>query len=83
MVPSPDRQTGGERTFTIALIFHSDLVLFLKREEQGHLIRRVLSHKASVKDMIESCGVPHPEVDLIIVNGKPVDFSFQLNASPQ
>jgi uncharacterized protein with PIN domain len=80
MVPSPDWQTGGERTFTIALIFHSDLVLFLKREEQGHLIRRVLSHKASVKDMIESCGVPHPEVDLIIVNGKPVGFSFQLNA---
>jgi len=80
MVPSPDRQTGGERTFTIALTFHSDLVLFLKREERNCLVRRVLSHKASVKDVIESCGVPHPEVDLIIVNGKPVDFSFQLNA---
>ena len=80
MVPSPDRQTGVERTFNIALTFHSDLVLFLKREERGHPIRRVLSHRASVKDMIESCGVPHPEVDLIIVNGKPVDFSFQLNA---
>lgn len=30
---------------------------------------------ASVKDMIESMGVPHPEVDLILLNGKPVDFS--------
>ena len=30
---------------------------------------------ASVKDMIESMGVPHTEVDLILVNGKPVDFS--------
>jgi len=30
---------------------------------------------ASVKDMIESMGVPHPEVDLILVNGIPVDFS--------
>src|SRR5260370_16447017 len=29
---------------------------------------------------MESCGVPHPEVDLIIINGSPVDFSFQLNA---
>jgi uncharacterized protein len=30
---------------------------------------------ASVKDRIESMGVPHTEVDLILVNGKPVDFS--------
>ena len=29
---------------------------------------------ASVKDMIESMGVPHTEVDLILVNGVPVDF---------
>ncbi len=79
MVPSSDRPTGGERTFTIALTFHGDLVLFLKREERDLPVRRALSHKASVKDVIESCGVPHPEVDLIIVNGKPVDFPFQLN----
>jgi len=30
---------------------------------------------ASVKDMIESMGVPHTEVDLILVNGIPVDLS--------
>jgi uncharacterized protein len=30
---------------------------------------------ASVKDMIESMGVPHTEVDLILLNGWPVDFS--------
>ncbi len=29
----------------------------------------------SVKDMIESLGVPHTEVDLILLNGTPVDFS--------
>jgi uncharacterized protein with PIN domain len=81
MVRSPDLQTGGEGTFTITLTFQGDLVLFLKREERNCLVRRVLRHKASVKDVIESCGVPHPEVDLIIVNGKPVDFSFQLNAN--
>ncbi|MEY2602481.1 MAG: uncharacterized protein QOH31_239 [Verrucomicrobiota bacterium] len=81
MVTSPDLQTGGEGTFTITLTFHADLVLFLKREERNCLVRRVLSHKASVKDVIESCGVPHPEVDLIVVNGEPVDFSFQLNAN--
>jgi uncharacterized protein len=78
MVSSPDLQTGGEGTFTVTLTFHADLVFFLKREKRNCLVMRVLSHKASVKDVIESCGVPHPEVDLIIANGKPVDFSFQL-----
>ncbi|HNR41781.1 MAG TPA: Mut7-C RNAse domain-containing protein [Bacteroidales bacterium] len=32
----------------------------------------------SVKDAIESLGVPHVEVDLILVNSKPVDFSYLL-----
>ncbi len=79
MGSSPDLPSDRERTFTITLAFHDDLVLFLKREERNGRIRRVLTHKASVKDVIESCGVPHPEVDLIIVNGKPVDFSSHLN----
>lgn len=30
----------------------------------------------SIKDMIESVGVPHTEVDLILVNGESVDFSY-------
>lgn len=29
---------------------------------------------ASVKDVIEGLGVPHPEVDLIVVNGESVGF---------
>jgi uncharacterized protein len=79
MGPSPDPQTSGERTFIVTLTFHGDLVLFLEREERNRLVRRVLSHKTSVKDVIESCGVPHPEVDLIIIKGKPIDFFAHLN----
>lgn len=30
----------------------------------------------SVKDLIESIGVPHPEVDLIFVDNKSVDFNY-------
>jgi uncharacterized protein len=33
---------------------------------------------ASIKDMIEALGVPHPEIDLILVNGKSVDFSYRV-----
>ena len=33
---------------------------------------------ATVKDFIESFGVPHTEVDLILVNSAPVDFSYRV-----
>jgi len=34
--------------------------------------------KRSIKDMIEALGVPHTEIDLILVNGKTVDFNYIL-----
>jgi uncharacterized protein with PIN domain len=61
---------------SVVVSFCGDLEFFVKQRERP--IKRVLAHKTSVKDMIESCGVPHPEVDLIVCNGQPVDFSFQL-----
>ncbi len=33
----------------------------------------------SVKDAIESLGVPHTEIDLILANGTSVDFTYRLN----
>ena len=33
---------------------------------------------ASVKDAIEALGVPHPEVDVIVVNGQAADFSYRM-----
>jgi uncharacterized protein with PIN domain len=33
----------------------------------------------SIKDAIESAGVPHAEVELMIVNKEPVDFSYTLS----
>jgi uncharacterized protein with PIN domain len=66
--------------FRVSLSFHGDLVFFLKREEQNCVVSRVLSHKSSVKDVIESCGVPHPEVDLILCDGCSVDFAFQVES---
>ena len=32
----------------------------------------------AVKDVIEALGVPHPEVDLIVVGGEAVDFSYRV-----
>ena len=57
----------------IRLTFHGDLPFFLA--SKASTVERQLSEKTSVKDVIEACGVPHTEVDLIIVNGVPVDFA--------
>ena len=54
-------------------------MIFFSDQERGvERIERSLSEKTSVKDVIESCGVPHPEVDLILVNGQPVDFDYAI-----
>jgi uncharacterized protein with PIN domain len=64
--------------FTVRLNFHGDLGFFLKSKTDNKIVERRLGEKTSVKDVIESCRVPHPEIDLILVNGQPVDFSHIL-----
>ncbi len=73
---------GSEPTcFPVALQFHGDLPLFLKRRDSAGRIERILCEKTSVKDVIEACGVPHTEVDLIVCNGQPVGFEFHVALS--
>lgn len=62
--------------FTVRLNLHGDLDFFVRSGARGRRIERSLSEKTSVKDVIEACGVPHPEIDLILVNGQPVDFHY-------
>jgi uncharacterized protein with PIN domain len=62
--------------FTIRLTFHGGLSFFLR--PKAPVIERQLSERTSIKDVIEACGVPHTEVDLILVNGQPVDFAAVL-----
>jgi uncharacterized protein len=64
------------KPFTVRLNFHADLNFFLSSRVGGGVIERTLVEKTSVKDVIESCGVPHPEVDLILLNRQPIDFAY-------
>jgi uncharacterized protein with PIN domain len=61
--------------FTIRLTFHGDLGFFRGSRPGGEIVERTLGEKTSVKDVIESCAVPHPEVGLILVDGQPVNFA--------
>ncbi|HMH02724.1 MAG TPA: Mut7-C RNAse domain-containing protein [Candidatus Udaeobacter sp.] len=67
------------KPFTVQLNLHGDLDFFVRSGAYGRRIERGLGEKTSVKDVIEGCGVPHPEVDLILVNGQPVDFDYAIS----
>lgn len=62
--------------YTVTLRFYEELNDFLPRSKRKQDIHCVFKGKRSVKDLIESLGVPHVEVDLILVNGHSVDFSY-------
>lgn len=58
--------------------FYEELNDFLPIEKRKvNFVHHFLGNPA-VKDTIESLGVPHTEVDLIIVNDHAVNFSYQL-----
>jgi uncharacterized protein len=59
--------------------FYEELNDFLPKEKRKSRFEHSFIDRSSVKDMIESLGVPHTEVDLILVNGKSVDFSYIIN----
>ena len=64
---------------SVLIWFHEGLDYFLKPDQRGHQpIRRIVDCRTSVKDLIESCGIPHPEVDLILVDKLRVVFTFRI-----
>src|SRR5262249_54958242 len=74
---TPPRESRiSVRPFAVQLNFHGDLEFFVQSRTSGRRIERSLSEKTSVKDVIEACGVPHPEVDLILINDQAVDFDY-------
>ncbi len=55
--------------------FYEELNDFLPPGRRQVDIRHDFERRASVKDMIESLGVPHTEIEIVLVNGHSVDFS--------
>jgi uncharacterized protein with PIN domain len=58
------------------LRFYEELNDFLPPALRKVTITHSFDRRASVKDMIEAFGVPHTEVDIILVNGHSVDFTY-------
>ncbi|MCX7678883.1 MAG: Mut7-C ubiquitin/RNAse domain-containing protein [Spirochaetes bacterium] len=66
----------AEVSYRIAIRFYEELNDFLPEKWRKREFELCFSGKRSVKDLIESIGVPHVEVDLILVNGESVGFDY-------
>ena len=59
-----------------SLRFYSELHDFLSGINRQDPIRVNLAGHETIKHIIEALGVPHTEVDLLLVDGKSVDFDY-------
>lgn len=58
--------------------FYEELNEFLSPSRRKKSFRCAFAENATVKQAIEALGVPHTEVELILVNGVPVGFSHRI-----
>lgn len=65
-------------TGQIIIHFYETLNDMLKPDQRDIDLIYVLTETRSVKDLVESIGIPHTEIDLIIVNGTSVNFNYQV-----
>jgi uncharacterized protein with PIN domain/sulfur carrier protein ThiS len=63
---------------TTTIRFYEELNDFLPTSLAKTTLRKRLLLPTSVKDLIESYGIPHTEVDLILVNGEAVAFDYKI-----
>jgi uncharacterized protein len=72
-----DERTSG-RAMRAQVRFYAELRDFLSPARRAGEIVHAFREPGSVKDVIESYGVPHTEVEIILANGTSVDFSYQV-----
>jgi len=60
--------------------FHGVLNDFLPPQQKRQWLSYAFRDHPGIKDPIETLGAPHSEVALILVDGRPVDFRYQLRS---
>ncbi|MFD1186155.1 Mut7-C RNAse domain-containing protein [Pontibacter rugosus] len=68
---------------TASFRFHGALQDFLKKRERDQTISYTFKGAPAVKDAIEAMGVPHPEVDVILLNKKPATLQQAISAGDE
>jgi uncharacterized protein len=70
----PDRPAG---TGYVEVRAYAELNDFLPPASRGVTVRRPFRSHQTVKDVLEAMGIPHTEVDLILVNGSSQGFDHR------
>jgi uncharacterized protein len=79
-------QTGSNHLPVIRTVyfrFYEELNDHLPKEWKKKRFPYDFRGKPSMKNTIHAIGVPHSEVDLILVNGNPADFGYQLQGGEE
>lgn len=63
--------------------FYAELNELLPADWRDTSFNYEIKKPRSVKDLVESIGVPHTEVDLIFINGHSVDFNYLIEGGEQ
>lgn len=58
--------------------FYEELNFFLPQKWQKCDFEYTFKGKPAIKDTVEAIGVPHTEVEILLVNGQSVGFDYQL-----
>lgn len=58
--------------------FYEELNDFLPPQRRKREFTHRFKGQPSIKDLIEALGVPHTEIELILVNSQSVDFNYQV-----
>lgn len=74
----PKRKNEREFPFAAEFRFYEELNDFLKPEQRKQTVVYRFDGRPGIKDPIEALGVPHVEVELIVVNGESVGFNYRL-----
>ena len=56
---------------------YAELNDFVAPEARGATVQRPFRPHQTVKDVLEAMGIPHTEIDLVVVNGEPVGFDHR------
>ena len=80
-VRSSTQEKPGKKGKTVTFRFYEELNDFLPSGKRKKNFEYQFSGSPTVKDAIEAIGIPHIEVDLILVNGESVSFSHQLSGN--
>lgn len=68
----------GTNVLTSTVRVYGALNDFLSAAHKQATLVCTVERSASVKALLEAIGVPHPEIDLLIANGRAVDFAYRV-----